>query len=236
MADGVHRHKDFSYTILRIGHENIPIIVVDHVLGNFEDLIAYAKAQPAFTARRAGYPGICGTVPKSYFQSINTLILPIVVDVYRQSQGRVAFDEADFSVVATSPDDLAERQRIPHKDGTDPIELAMIHYLCDDSFGGTSFYRHRRTGYEYIDASRAKIFDQELNRELQAVGLPHPSGYMNGNSALFERTHACTAKLNRAVIYPCPILHSGDISNDYLRGDEPGLGRLTITGFFSRHR
>ena len=44
-------------------------------------------------------------------------------------------------------------------------ELAFIHYLFKSDLGGTAFYRHRATGYEYIDEARRpgirRIVDEE---------------------------------------------------------------------------
>jgi hypothetical protein len=51
---------------------------------------------------------------------------------------------------------------------------------------------------------------------------------MRGSNALFEQLHSVDACMNRAVIYPSRILHSGDVNPLLGLSSDPKVGRLTI--------
>ena len=140
------------------------------------------------------------------------------------------FSLCHYSLVTTPPDQLAPLQRIPHYDSVDPTGLATVHYLFKGALGGTAFYRHRRTGFEYIDASRRDAYFGALDAEMND---PHAmnAGYINGDSPLFEQIAREDGVFNRIIIYRRNSLHSGSIDKDFVPDPDPATGRLSINCF-----
>ena len=117
---------------------------------------------------------------------------------------------------------------MPHFDATSAGQIAVLHYLCDASHGGTAFYRHRSTGFETITPERLQPYIATLSAELERT--PPPQAYVTGDTPLFEQIGAVEARFDRAVIYPSRLLHSGDIRPSSLSLD-PRRGRLTANSF-----
>ena len=236
--------------VLQPGLEKAPVIIISGALANVAELVAYAdeKGLATFAKGRALYPGVCLSTPEAYRQFIFREVMPIIADVYQQPQQALNTLNSDFSIVNESPDGLQKQQRLPHCDGPNPRDIAMIHYLCDKSFGGTSLYRHRATGYEYVTAARQKAYYGKLNQETGDDYQTEYAGYIDGSSTLFERYFSCSAALDKLFIYPCPVLHSGNIPARYIEaissdGDsnevamaKPSQRRLTITNFLFNGR
>jgi hypothetical protein len=131
-----------------------------------------------------------------------------------------------FSITTTQPDKLRPVQRVPHFDSSDPHQLAVVHYLCEARHGGTSFYRHRRTGYETISQDRLKGYADLLKQQVMTEYAPPPR-YMAGDDPLFERIASFEAQFNRALIYPSNVLHSGSILQLPTGDTGPRMARLT---------
>src|SRR4029077_9493802 len=93
---------------------------------------------------------------------------------------------------------------------------------------GTSFYRHRTTGYERIDGDNAANYKIALNRNMKQFGPPARE-YTNGSNALFERMHSVDSAFNRIVIYSGNVLHAADIDGSLLGGSDSSPWRLTIS-------
>jgi hypothetical protein len=106
-----------------------------------------------------------------------------------------------------------------------------VHYLCGPEHGGTSFYRHRETGFERISAERLAGYSAKLKTEAQAAQLHLQPGYIDGDTSMFQRIYQVDAKPNRAIIYPGNLLHSGDIRPESGLSATPSQGRLTISSF-----
>ncbi len=117
-------------------------------------------------------------------------------------------------------------QSVPHFDGFDRTHIASVHYLCTEEFGGTSFYRHRSTGYETMDAQRIVEYAPRLKAEVMGLNT-RSFTYIRGDTALFERTASVEAKFNRAIYYRSNVLHSGDIPANISMPAQPRKGRLT---------
>ena len=227
--------------VLQPGEEKAPVIIIDGALKNFKELIENAceiKDESAsglgrygFASGRALYPGVCKPTPQAYQQFIFREIMPIVADVYKIAQHRLHHLNSDFSIVNAAQSDLHFRQRIPHCDGLNPAEIAMIHFFCEEKFGGTSLYRHKKTGYEFISKARQKSYFETLEQEANSVEQLDYAGYIHQDSSQFEKYFTCPAKMDRLFIYPCPVLHSGDIQDDYKVASHPKESRLTVTNF-----
>ncbi len=160
--------------------------------------------------------------------------LPIVTRAVRDVFGRygeLTVIDASFSIVTTPPGALSMQQRLPHCDAFTPDRIALVHYLSPDG-GGTAFFRHRSTGFETVNEGRRAVSCRELDTETRDGCVP-PTGYIAGDTPLFERIALVEARFNRAVLYPSFLLHSGEILPEAALSPEPSTGRLTITAFFS---
>ncbi len=136
-----------------------------------------------------------------------------------------------FSIATLPTEKLRPIQMLPHFDCPADNQFAMVHYLCDAKHGGTSIYRHNLTGYERINESRQSEYRQLLKQQAIAEKLHLNSRYIDGDTQLFTRVHALEAKINRAVIYPSNVLHSGNIHPEHGLSASPATGRLTISSF-----
>jgi hypothetical protein len=217
----------------RIGTARAPVVVIEGLSGAADALVEHAAAMQAqFHVRSKLYPGVRTPAPASYRQALVVSLSPIVRSAF-EWQGDIEVTESNFSLVTTPPSALAPFQRIPHFDGTDTEELAVLHYLCRPHQGGTSFYRHRSTGYETITRDCLEAYIRTLNADAATQGLPSPQ-YVNGNTPLFERIAQYDAAFDRALIYRGSSLHSGDIPADFVPDPDPRSGRLTVNSFLRR--
>jgi hypothetical protein len=210
-----------AHPVRTLGRDGALLRVIDEAHPAPERLRAAASLQ-AFV-RPAGdlYPGLRAEAPDGYADWLQSALSAL------DWPGPCRLLRASFAIACDDPAALAPIQRIPHFDTPDPSVVAAIHYLCEPPYGGTSFYRHRRTGYERIDAARQPAWRQALVQDSALHGLPQPA-YMDGDDARFERIGEAELRFNRLILYPANCLHSGDLGRARLTPDT-GKGRLTLT-------
>ncbi len=214
----------------RIGGEGEPLVVVDGFALD-PDALRAAACATRFVAAGEHYPGVRAPLPPDYLKAQ----LPIVATALGRSFGRfrrISVVDASYSIVTTAPAALAPRQRLPHVDAYGGERIALIHYLSPDIVDGTGFFRHRATGFETVDESRAATYYAALDDELRDPGSA-PIGYIAASSTLFDQTCVLPARYNRALLYRSHLLHSGAIAADALLSADPAVGRLTITAFLA---
>jgi uncharacterized protein DUF6445 len=187
-----------------------------------------------FGVRSRFYPGIRAPAPLAYRNSLPGLLREAIREAFGW-RSDIEVTESNFSLVTTPPANLLPFQRIPHFDGTDVNELAVLHYLSQPHQGGTSFYRHRSTGFEVITPECVARYVNAVNAEAQASG-EFPAQYVNGDTPLFERIAHYEAAVDRALIYRGAGLHSGDIPPGFAPDPDPRTGRLTVNSFIRPHR
>lgn len=225
-------HPHWAATVLAIGHDQAPVIVIDNFLNDPELLIDYAVAHTAFEGvSDTSYPGVRSPLPAIYLFAVRALVAQLIASTFGLTERELAGEFGYFSLVTTPPARLGPLQRMPHIDATHPRRLAALHYLCDAAHGGTSFYRQRRTGFEYIDDTRAPLYQQAVVEDIASHGLP-PLQYICGDDLLFERTASVAAAYNRLLIYRSLNLHSADIHPDFSFHGNPRRGRLTANSFY----
>lgn len=212
-----------------IGDEGAPLLVIDQLVDDPGRLLRKA-ARLQFRPQGAMFPGIRARAPLSYEVLLERVLRPVLEDVFElPRQARMTFPMCHYSLVTLAPERLAFLQRIPHIDSTAASGLATVHYLFQGGWGGTSFYRHRHTGFETVDeARRARYFDR-LRQEESDGGAD--AGYIDGDTALFERIDRVEPAFNRMVVYRRNSLHSGDIDNARVPPADVSAGRLSINGF-----
>ncbi|MFD1952169.1 DUF6445 family protein [Sphingomonas arantia] len=210
-----------------IGTEQAPLLLVDNMLSNPEDLLRIAHDAPftpAFTPA-GGYPGLRAAAPRAYTDAmIRTLIGP-VREAFGLGPVAVTKAECAFSIVTLPPDRLTPPQRAPHVDSTDGHQFAILHYLSRADHGGTAFYRHRATGFETITDDRKDAFLAIRAQEGWAAG------YVADGEPWFEQTAEIDAAFNRVIVYRSNVLHSGRILAPQRLSPDPRLGRLTANIF-----
>ncbi len=218
-------------TVRRLGREGEALVVVDDFHPDPEGLRGLA-AKAAFAPAGVNYPGLRAPAPPEHLTACR--------DVLGEALGAAfgftipALIATDFSLVTTPPDQLAPIQRLPHFDGTHPRVIALLHYLSGPEQGGTSFYRHRATGFETVTTERAAEYRMAIERE--CVARPPPAGYFSDSDALFERIEPVEAKFNRAILYRGLTLHSGEIPDPAALSSDPSRGRLTVNTFLGPQR
>ena len=120
---------------------------------------------------------------------------------------------------------------LPHIDTPQSNQFAVVHYLCNQDHGGTSFYRHKETSYQTITQDRLYNYANQVKKEAIANQIHKKPRYMNGSDKLFEQLYSVEARMNRAIIYPSNLLHSGNVNTALGLSSVPKKGRLTIGSF-----
>lgn len=206
---------------VEMGRERVPLLIVDDAHPAVEDLHDAARAATFGRSAADHYPGIRAAAPPGYAQWLETLAAQAGLGA------RPVVVRTSFAIATDSPAELAPIQRIPHFDTPDPTVTAAVHYLCAAPHGGTGFYRHKRTGFERVDASRQPAWRQSLACDAREGGMPDtPCG--RESSPLFDLIGLADLQFNRVIFYPANCLHSGIVGVDALSAS-PMLGRLTMT-------
>ncbi|MEH6548808.1 MAG: DUF6445 family protein [Pseudomonadales bacterium] len=221
--------RNIEISKLTIGEEKSPLLVIDNFVEN-PDCLAELAARLNFSRTFQYYPGIRAPAPKAFEQLIRSDLQSTILEYFELDARTLEFSGCDYSLVTTEPKQLNLYQRIPHFDSLDGDILASIYYLFKGEQGGTSFYRHRKTGYEYLDESRKHAYAKSLEGVNGTADIP-PAAYINGDTPLFERIAEQQGIFNRLIIYRGNSLHSGSISGEFNLDPNPLTGRLTITSF-----
>ncbi|HVY85550.1 MAG TPA: DUF6445 family protein [Caulobacterales bacterium] len=218
-----------QHAVVQAGAERQPILIIDNVLEDAEQLRAAAAAQPFSDVASGYYPGVRASAPTAYLELVRDRLGAIIATAFGASGG-VDVKEGNFSLVTTPPSQLQFLQRMPHFDFPNPRRLAILHYLCGPECGGTAFFRHRRTGIEIVTPERAQILMNAVRQEAIEFGAP-PAKYHEGDTQSFECLATVEARFNRIVVYRSAFLHSGVIPADYSFTSDPLRGRLTVNLF-----
>jgi hypothetical protein len=217
--------------IHRVGREGQLVLVIDDFVAEPESLIVHAESGSPFHANPHDYyPGVRKPAPSQYAAELCSKYATVLQEIFALGANQPDVLLSALSMTTTRPDKLRPIQRLPHFDTSDPRQLAVVHYLCEARHGGTSFYRHRRTGYETIARERLQDYAALLKQQVMTEYAP-PPGYMQGDNPLFERIAGFEASFNRALIYPSNLLHSGDILLPHSEDRQPRSARLTVNTF-----
>ncbi len=220
-------------SVLRVekfGREQQPIVVIDNAFVHPERLSEDACARQ-FTHIGPYYPGVRAVLGADFTQNLCDAVQDVLADHLKIARDRWAGD-CFYSLVTTPPEKLQPIQRFPHFDGVEDERIAMVYYLCKPEHGGTSFYRHRATGFETVDAARFQPYRSKLEAKVREIGLP-PAQYIDDGAPLFERTGKIDAMFNRMLIYRGVNLHCSAIPDSSLLSSDPRKGRLTINAFLA---
>ena len=188
------------------------------------DLAASSPFLPAYGAT-GGYPGLRASLPRDYIRTIVEVLAGPISEAFSLGRIRPVKAEGAFSIVTLPDDALSAVQRAPHVDSTNPYQFAILHYLCGEAFGGTTFFRHRATGFETLSEHRLPRY--KASRASEGVA----SGYVDTGAPWFEQTGRVSAGFNRLVAYRSCVLHSGYVPASCVLSPDPRMGRLTANVF-----
>jgi hypothetical protein len=203
---------------------------VDNFLRDPEAMVRYAVHEARFKASPLAYPGIIAPAPPAYVDELVRVLVPMIGNTFGVKPDTAYLAECFYAIATFSPEQLHFGQRLPHTDSVDPGMIAVLHYLCADTHGGTALYRHRATGYESLTKEQRdhmkSLIVQDIARD------PIPAQYPNAANRLFEQTACFQAKFNRLLIYRSRILHSMVVDANAKLDPDPREGRLTTNTFF----
>ncbi|WP_330848772.1 DUF6445 family protein [Aurantiacibacter sp. MUD11] len=218
--------------VRNVGRSKSPVMIVDGLLANPKEWVRYAEEQIEFSSDPellAHYPGVRALAPDVYLEQLTNVLGLAIADTFDFRIERSIESQTMFSVTTTDPNELTVMQRVPHYDGVGSNALAAVHYLFEEDYGGTAFYRQVPTGIEVIDSGNVDDYKNCLpgdGRE-EAVG----GGYFVSSNENFRQIGKVRAKFNRLMIYRGQLLHSGMVNADAGLPSQPGRGRLTLNCF-----
>ena len=221
-----------SLTVRHVGEEKTPLIIIDDFALDTGDVIDYACQSVDYGPdSTSAYPGVRGTLPRSYVRQVLNNIYRLLFQVYSvpDNLGLKTVNTV-YSLISTPVDELALAQCVPHFDSNDPFYLAVLHYLNPGDFCDTGLFRHKPTGYEAITKPRLAEFIQSSKAFIEAHGKP-PQKYIDSSTDHFELYDRIEYKPNRLVAYPGCLLHSGLVDPARDINPDPGTGRLTANIF-----
>lgn len=216
-------------TVTEVGEEGFKLVEALNVFADPEAGIQHAATR-RFEQINQHYPGVRAPVSEDLLAALCDAVSEVAASAL-DAANRDYEGQAWFSIVTRPPSQLTPIQRLPHFDGFDEGQLAVMIYLNRTEHGGTAFYRHKSTGLERVRESDFPTYKQSLENDVRSLGLP-PAQYIGDGAPIFERIAASSAAFNSAIIYPGNALHSGIIRNDLDLSPDPKSGRLTINGFF----
>jgi hypothetical protein len=218
-------------TRYEFGAEKNPLVIIDDFLPDAQRAVEIAARIAPFAPERThAYPGLRHQLTPdehegaAYVRAVLQTAAPIINETYCASSLQIL--AASFSVVTQPPDELEPRQRLPHTDSPDPSFIAVLHHLHHLPRTGTSFYRHRRTGFEKVSEARGPALREAWDQERAEYGEPG-SAYFGDSDTRYEKIFEAEARFNRLVIYQGALFHSGTVPPDFKFDPDPRTGRLT---------
>ena len=218
---------DWREELFRDGDQRL--VSLDNFLVDPEHAISQAVLQN-FAKITPQYPGVRAPLDPAVAAAWLAQLGPLL-DQWFGPLGRPWEMQGWYSLVTSPPHALAPIQRLPHVDGTDPQQIAMMLYLHRTGHGGTAFFRHRATGLSSLTAEAFPRYAEAVAADYRRTGMP-PAAYPTDGAPHFEQVHVADGRFNRAVFYRGNMLHSGVIDNHAPLSADPREGRLTINAFF----
>ena len=218
---------------VHVGRSGEPVVIID---GGFADptaIAAAAAARASFSREgitQGGYPGIQAPAPAAYVHALLTIADAALGVVFGAAGGTVGEVSCRFSLVTRDPATLDPLQTVPHVDVADPARFAVLHFLCDGSFGGTAFYRQAETGLEQVHRDDWPAYAAARDR-----AMTQSSGYPGTETPGYVQTAAIPVRMDRILVYRSHTLHSGIIRPGRAHSADPCTGRLT-GNLFARYR
>ncbi|MGS0535274.1 DUF6445 family protein [Pseudoalteromonas sp. SaAl2] len=217
----------------KIEEINESVIVVDDFLESLSQIhmfsSKYAYLKPVGSDGTL-YPGKRDIMPEAYNIVLKELIELLINKGYiTLLNNDIYVHSCKLSLVTQKANELISQQKIPHIDSSDNKTFASVHYLSDQSLGGTAIYKYKPANLIKIDKGNEKVA-YEMIKNIKNIAKS-TDGYLNNNE-YFEQVLKIEAQINRIVIYRSNLLHSADLRNDATYNDDIATGRLSIASFF----
>ncbi|MCU4675892.1 DUF6445 family protein [Catenovulum sp. 2E275] len=223
-------HPAIKWHVLQIGVEKTPVILVDNFLADINMLRQFALTADFQQEKITYYPGVRAPLVNAYIDFVLNQLAPVISKIYQLKPiNMLAADQGFYSLVNKKAKNLNKHQCIPHFDSLNKRQFAIMHYLNSGEFGGTGFYRHLPTGFEHIEQDNLALYQMARTQFEYEHGQPDKT-YINQSTDEFKLLGKIAYKLNRLVVYPGTLLHSGLIQQADLSSD-PNKGRLTANIF-----
>ncbi len=215
-----------------LGLTKAPLLTIDGGSSIIAELREYAVLKSDFALDQVtSYPGVRAALPRQYVITSIKSLLPYIYKIFKIPSHLNPYPkDNNYSLVSKRGDELTPIQTVPHFDTNNPYSISIIHYLNDGDFGGTGFFRHKPTNYEYIDVARRssylKSIESYLRNNISAV-----PAYCDESHPEFEMYQSIDYKPDRMVIFQGYMLHSGLVCGDRDISSSPEYGRLTANMF-----
>ncbi|RYE53006.1 MAG: hypothetical protein EOP48_15285 [Sphingobacteriales bacterium] len=223
--------EDANIECYKVGNEQQEVLLVDNYLKGALALKERAVEINEFAHADSFYPGVRMQVPQEYTMALVKNFGFFMEQFFHLEVRQIKTAVSKFSIITTRQNDLDLLQRIPHFDSPSRKGLAFVHYLQSVPGMGTALYRHKPTGFEYIDEQRYSTYMANIQERFSTKN-EYPEGYINGSTDQFEEVASFDAIFNRLLMYRGASLHCGKIGKDYNFDPSPATGRLTLTSFF----
>lgn len=233
-------NKNITPQIQRIGEQLTPVIIIDDYICEFESLRQQAVLKGSFSADlTTQYPGVRSALPKAITLSYLKPIMQALYQVYGiDPQLKPAPKDNYFSLITRQPQQLSAIQTLPHYDTYQSNLIALIHYASLGTHGGTGFFKHKQTGFEYISPSRLSSYQTEVDKATELFDAKEGTNAVDQLPSYCSRQHTdfdcyfeVDFKPNRLLVFPGQLLHSSliDVATDI--DSNPVTGRLTANMF-----
>ena len=229
--DGIFRGGSPKIDVLHVGRERQPVVQVDGLLADPRSVVAFAARELEFGQGPSGsfFPGLRSRGAPSYVALFRTLLDRTLREAFSLPENCTFQFSNMFSMTTIPPAELDRTRQLPHVDSVGRRKLGVVHFLFDGELGGTSFYRHRATGWETIDEDREPRYLAIAQQEKTTIG--YGSGYRVERSGLYDLLHETVPAMDRMVIFPGNLLHGAGVPDDAKLSPDPREGRLTLNSF-----
>jgi hypothetical protein len=104
-------HPQFKITAVRVGIEELPVLVIDNFLSNPGILQEYAVAHSSFDRSDTFYPGCRAPIPPIYCFAVRAFLGDFIAKAFDLAASSVTGELSHFSLVSTPPAKLHPLQR-----------------------------------------------------------------------------------------------------------------------------
>lgn len=223
--------KKAAIQIDRLGYSQAPVIVIDGGSSAIEVIRQFAQNSSFDNDGANNYPGVRAAIPKDMVIAYVKPLLPYLYRVFKiPTHLKPQPLDNYFSLITRKNGELNYAQTIPHFDTNNSYQIAMVHYLNEGVFGGTSFYKHVPTGWEYIDQQRRSDYLNSVNGYINSHAN-YPLSYCTADHPLFDCYKTIEYRENRLIVFNGFMLHSTAVNVDTDIEASPLTGRLTANLF-----
>lgn len=226
----VSEHANYSI----LDYDGVNIIEIDNFIENFDEFKEFILSIPVEKNKSAGVeinqnhgfaPGYHATI-MYFFDDLKKYILKKIESVYGEKLEVIKFQTNIFDTGLDCPYCAVQ----PH---IDPWRYAMNIWFNDDSdcIGGTGFYKHKETGYNYfvdnIDPRDSSKIWHSLNSPFETQKSRMCSFDYESVNDEWEFQMVSEMKKNRIVIYPGNLFHIVYTKKDWFSEKK----RISLAGF-----